>query len=522
MPSIEAEEAKVLMVDDTPANIDVLRRVLAPEGYKLSFANSGKKALNLATRALPDLILLDIMMPDMDGYETCRRLKKQEATRDIPVIFITAKTETENLVEGFQVGAADYITKPFKQEEVCVRVRTQIQTQTLMKQRNSLIAELRATEERFRLLAAWSPIGIFQADIRGRTIYTNQQWQSIFGIDEKRSLKEDWLESVYIDDRNRIQALWNTGLQSRKGFASTFRIHSPKEKLRWVEIGATAIFSDAREPHGFVGTVKDITDAKLAEEKIIRAKNEAESEVQAKSAFLTGMSHELRTPLNAIIGYSQMLSQEAEDNQDSEDLEKITSASKYLLTLINNVLDLSKVETHKMPLCLEEFKVMPMLHDIAATMAPMVEKNNNTFMMKRDKKIDVMFADETKVRQVLLNLISNACKFTKDGTISLRISQEQDKGANWVNFSLSDTGIGLSEEQMERLFQKDSPAANTTVRNYSGTGLGLVLSRQFCHMMGGDILIKSKKGKGSTFTARLPERVFETTKNAKNAKNAKN
>lgn len=523
--TIDLNNAKVLMVDDTPANIDVLRKVLAPEGYKLSFANSGEKALVIAMRALPDLILLDVMMPGgIDGFETCQRLKREEATQDIPVIFITAKTDTEDLIAGFQLGAVDYITKPFRQEEVCVRVRNHLQTRILMAQRDRLIGNLRASEERFRLLSTWSPIGIFQADTQGNTIYTNQQWQGIFGLPTSSSQNHDWLQVVHPEDREMVQERWHHSVQTAKEFNAQFRIQPPQGGLSWVQTRATALFCNDKQINGFVGTVTDvsqkqidsfvgtvtdITEFKLAEAQITLAKESAEEAMQAKSEFLASMTHELRTPLNAIIGYSELLAEEMRDETETKDLEKITTASKYLLSLINNVLDLSKVEAHKMMLHLEEFPIAPLLTEVTSTISPLVTKNGNTLTVEGTAKIDKMYADQTKVRQVLYNLLSNACKFTHQGTIVLRVfhHQDQDPEKNWIYFQVQDTGIGLTEEQKENLFQKYVQATSTTARKYGGTGLGLVLSQKFCQLMGGKITVTSEAGKGSIFTVQLPARV---------------
>jgi len=505
MNDINLHGAKVLMVDDTPANIDVLRKVLTPEGYKLSFANNGQRALRIAGRALPDLILLDIMMPGMDGFETCKHLKNDEITQNIPIIFITAKTDIDDLIEGFKVGAVDYITKPFRQEEVCMRVKTHLRAQILMKQREDLINTLKATEERFRLLATWSPIGIFQADSEGRTLYANRQWQTILGIDLESGT--DWLDLVHEDDVDNVKNFWEMSLQTHRDFFSKFRIVTPKDELCWIEMRTTALRITGNENNGFVGTIEDITKERLDQEKILHAKEKAEFAVQAKSEFLAGMTHELRTPMNAIIGYSEMLAEEADNMQTAEDIQKITSAAKYLLNLINNVLDLSKVEANKMSLYLEEFEVLPLLKEVEDTISPLVAKNDNEFILQIAENIGKMTADQTKVRQILYNLLSNACKFTKQGKITLSVLQKVLENQEWIYFAVADTGIGLTEKQIARLFKKYAQATEVTARDYGGTGLGLVLSQQFCEMMGGDISVTSELSEGTTFTVKLPTEI---------------
>jgi CheY-like chemotaxis protein len=243
------------------------------------------------------------------------------------------------------------------------------------------------------------------------------------------------------------------------------------------------------------------------------AKEAAEQANRTKSAFLANMSHELRTPLNAIIGYSEMLQEEAGDAGQADfipDLKKIHSAGKHLLALINDILDLSKIESGKMELYLERFDVGALVNDVTSTIHPLVERNGNTLELRLPPDLDHMHADVTRMRQVLFNLLSNASKFTEHGTITLDVLEEKDaRGMGWISFSVRDTGIGLTPDQLGKLFQAFTQADASTSRKYGGTGLGLVISRRFCQMMGGDITVESEYGKGSSFTVRLPMDVVD-------------
>ncbi|HEY0968439.1 MAG TPA: response regulator [Opitutaceae bacterium] len=231
---------------------------------------------------------------------------------------------------------------------------------------------------------------------------------------------------------------------------------------------------------------------------------------QAKSAFLAKMSHELRTPMNAIIGYSEILMEDADDRGDASatsDLKKILSAARHLLGLINDVLDLSKIEAGKMDLYLESFDIWTLVHEVGSTVEPLFEKNENRLRIDCPEHIGPIHADATKLRQVLLNLLSNASKFTDHGEVVLRARREMIDGAEKIVLAVSDSGIGMTPEQMGRLFETFSQADSSTSAKYGGTGLGLAISRQFANMMGGDITVASEPGKGSTFTVTLPARV---------------
>jgi signal transduction histidine kinase len=233
---------------------------------------------------------------------------------------------------------------------------------------------------------------------------------------------------------------------------------------------------------------------------------------QHKSQFLANMSHELRTPLNAIIGVSEMLREDAEAaKQDLEPLDRVLGAGRHLLALINDILDLSKIEAGRIELNLETFPLAPLIDDVVKTIEPLAVKSGNRVAVHCDAAIGMMRADQMRLRQALLNLMSNANKFTERGTIS--VDAQQEDGSDCVSISVADTGIGMTGEQMDKLFQEFSQASSATASRYGGTGLGLVISRRFCQMMGGDITVESELGRGSTFTMRVP-RIVEIGKAA--------
>jgi signal transduction histidine kinase len=249
-----------------------------------------------------------------------------------------------------------------------------------------------------------------------------------------------------------------------------------------------------------------IQNARLFRE-LEKKSRELEIASKHKSQFLANMSHELRTPLNAIIGLTDMMVGNAArfgTEKALEPLRRVLGAGRHLLALINDILDLSKIEAGRMELALSSFALAPLIADVVKTIEPLAAKNTNQVAVHCDAATGTMHADQMRLRQALLNLVSNANKFTERGTITIDARQGQENGREWITLAVTDTGIGMTAAQMEKLFQEFSQASSTTASKYGGTGLGLAISKQFCQMMGGDITVESEPGRGSTFTIRLP------------------
>jgi len=417
--------------------------------------------------------------------------------------------------QNFAASLADLVSLAIEASE---RERTQI--------------ALRQAEQKYRSIFENAVEGIFQTTPEGHFLSVNPALARIYGYatpEELTSNLTNIRQQAYVNPQRRdkfMQVMAECGEVS--GFES--EVYRVDGSVIWISESARAVCDADGELLYYEGSVEDISDRKVFESALQLALEAAEAASTAKSAFLANMSHELRTPLNAIIGYSEMLKEETEELGYDElipDLDKIRTSGRHLLSLINDILDISKIEAGRMDLYLETFDIATLIEEVASTAAPLIEKNGNTLNLHQISNIGTMHGDITKVQQILLNLLSNAAKFTQNGTITLTASREKIAGHSsepreentsepaadsqssiaskeFLVINCSDTGIGMNPEQLQHIFQPFTQADVSTTRKYGGTGLGLAISQRFCLMMGGNISVKSQEGFGSTFTIRLP------------------
>jgi PAS domain S-box-containing protein len=369
-----------------------------------------------------------------------------------------------------------------------------------------LFTESRRQKQYFEELVRNSPVAVVTLDTSHDVVSCNPAFERLFGYAQPEIVGHN-LDDLITTDETRVEAMGYTRQALARNPVKIISQRRRKDgQVLDVEVLGVPVLIDG-EPQGLMALYHDITE-------LLQAREAAESANRAKSQFLANMSHELRTPLNAIIGYSEMLAEELAEDGDAAhvpDLEKIGSAGKHLLALINEILDLSKIEAGKMELYLEEFDVDAAVEEVVTTIRPVAAKNGNALELRRDGAVGRMRADVVKLKQILLNLLSNACKFTENGTVSLEVRRERgdDEKGSRVTFAVRDDGIGMTGQQLGRLFEAFSQADISTTRRFGGTGLGLVISRRFARMMGGDVEVASVPGEGSVFTVTLPARVSE-------------
>jgi PAS domain S-box-containing protein len=366
---------------------------------------------------------------------------------------------------------------------------------------------LRNSEEQFRQLAENIREVFFIVTPEGdKTLYISPAYEPIWGrtCDSIYHSPMSWLEAIHPDDREQARVV---GARQLRGEAvdAEYRIRTPDGQEKWIRSRTSPIRNEAGELIRIVGISEEITERKRYEAELIFAREGAEAANQAKSRFLANMSHELRTPLNAILGFSELLIAEMEDqgvHEWDEDLHKIQRAGNHLLNLINDILDLSKIEAGKMLLNVQDFDISDVVCDVVESMEPLATKNGNEIEVFCESAI--LHSDGMRIQQCLFNLIGNACKFTQGGRVVVQVQPENGVDGMWYQMRISDSGVGITGEQLAGLFTAFNQGDGATTRKFGGTGLGLTISRKLCRMMGGDITVESTPGQGSTFTIRIP------------------
>jgi two-component system sensor histidine kinase/response regulator len=500
--------ALVLIVDDEPHNSQLLEVMLATGGYLLRTAASGEEALAIVAQQPPDLILLDVMMPGMDGYEVTARIKGNPATRNIPVIIITALDDRHARMLGLNAGAEDFLSKPVDRAELSVRVRNLVRLKAYGDYYDKYSRVLERRER--MLITTLSSISDFAYvfDRDGRFVYANQPLLDLWGITLQEAEGKNFFDLKYPDDLATLLLR-----QVQEVFENTTRItgETPYTSPTGVQADYEYIFSPVFEANGavesVVGITRDITARKREAEALGMAKDAAEAANRAKSEFLANMSHEIRTPINGVIGMTDLVLDTDLTVEQRENLGIVKSSADALLIVINDILDFSRIEAGKRDLDPIDFNPRDTIGDTANALAWKAHQNGLELIVDVAEAVPSMVrGDPGPLRQILINLLGNAIKFTPHGEVVLRVVGEAATPSEMVlHFAVSDTGIGIPLDRQQRIFEAFTQADGSTTRAYGGTGLGLTISSKLVQLMGGRVWVESEAGKGSTFhfTARF-------------------
>jgi PAS domain S-box-containing protein len=495
------EKYSILAVDDESANLAVLHQILSPE-YALFTAKTGEQALRFVAGNRPDCILLDIIMPDMSGFEVLAELRKNPESCAIPVIFITGLTNADDEEKGLALGAVDYITKPFKTLVVKARVRTHMKNATHL---NMLEEDL----IRISSIVESSPQLDLYLSADGNIEYMNPAAAAISGYTHEELSAQGLGLLLTAEDMRRLREEYlPTALGcGRFDFEMPIKCKNGADRI----LTASSFATTLRGGRTGVGiTARDDTELKLMQRELVEAKERTEQALaqaeyynKAKSDFLSRMSHEMRTPMSAIIGMTGLARTAADRARREHCFDRISEASVTLLHTINAMLDMAQIDAGNFDLAVREFPFADMVRALADTIAPHAEAKKQTFSMTIDEGIpELLVADDRRLKQALANLLDNAVKYTPEkGVIQLSAGKvEEDDEGCVLCFAVRDSGIGISVGQRGRIWSEFEQMDNSITRKHGGAGLGLAISKRIVELMGSEIRLESEIGKGSLFS----------------------
>jgi PAS domain S-box-containing protein len=524
----------ILLVDDRAENLLALEAILEPLGQRLVRAQSGEDALRCLLDDEFAVILLDVQMPRMNGFETARMIKSRERTKFIPIIFLTAiSKEDEYVFHGYSVGAVDYIFKPFQPEilrsKVQVFVELYRQRRRIAQQEQRLrdierteleikhMRELLDSEARFREIVSSAMDAIIVFDAAGTITLVNGAAESMFGVAAAEAVGASmsrFFPEAMTPERvlQMCQAAHPRALAACRANGETFPIevsvscpqddHAKTYTLIVRDVSDRVAHEEAltRQAQSLAESAKEL---KQLNEELHRRQLDLERAMTARSRFYASMSHELRTPINAVLGYSTLLLERIYgplSEKQVEGIERTQKAARHLLELVNDVLDLSKIEAGKIELRLQPVGFPALIEDLFVTVRPLADKHGSplAFELLSEQPIRIV-SDPRRLRQILLNLLSNAIKFGRGQPINVLIGPGDEGG---VSISVADHGDGISKEDQERIFHEFVQLGKTQLQD--GTGLGLPISRRLAELLRGSLTVESVLGEGSTFTLQLP------------------
>jgi PAS domain S-box-containing protein len=532
----DARRARILMVDDRPENLLALEALLEPLGHTLVRANSGAEALRALLKDDYAVILLDVQMPEMNGFECAELIKTRERSKFTPIIFLTAlNKEDQHVFQGYSVGAVDYMSKPLQPEilrsKVSVFVELFLKNEELRDkeralqeaERHALEArhdlEMSATEARFEeiLASANDAILTFSDDLKVRLF--NRAAETLFGYDADAAHGMDILKLFGPDSREDIQFEIQSMVTSSPEEGRTMQVTGVRANGSDMPIEIslsrqrtssaseyTLIGRDMRDRVAAEAALRQSADElRLLNTELSRRQQDLEHAIGARSRFYASMSHELRTPINAILGYSSLLLDNIYgplNDQQVSSLERTNRAAKHLLELVNDILDLSKMEAGKIELAVEPVTFPGVIEELFATVRPLADEHGSELSLQHGGEPITIVSDPRRVRQILLNLFSNAIKFGDGKPIGVRCIPTESGG---IRIGVQDEGPGIAKDDTERIFDEFVQLAQNPEKLKEGTGLGLSISQRLAELLGGSLGVDSEPGVGSTFWLTLPK-----------------
>lgn len=523
------DPVSILVVDDRRENLLSLEALLRGEEIEVMTAASGREALGLSLKHDFALVLLDVQMPEMDGFETAELMRGNPKTRGVPIMFVTAGEKSNgNLFKGYESGAVDYIYKPVDPVILCGKVRVfselyrqkralERQEQSLERQVAERTRDLRNSEERYRRLLDSVSSYVYSVFCReGVPVHTEhgQGCEAVSGYSPEEFAADSglWLQLVPAEDRPQVEAFTQRILCEKTNLTLEHRIRHRDGTLRWIQNTLVPRLDACGQLLSYDGVISDISRRRQAEERLCRALELASASSRAKSEFLANMSHEIRTPMTGIMGAIDLLHHYPLGSEQQEFLDIISTSATTLLTLLDDILDLSKIEAGKTSIVCKKFSLRTCLNEVIASQLPRIREKELRFTLKIQPDVpEIVCGDALRIKQIVLNLLGNAIKFTSAGEIALIVDAMPESQERFnVRISISDTGIGIKQDALERIFLPFEQADGSMTRRYGGSGLGLSICQRLTNLMGGEIAVESEERRGSTFTVTLPLGMEET------------
>jgi PAS domain S-box-containing protein len=524
-------EIKILTIDDNPDNLITLKALINeafPEAIIFP-ASNGLDGLKIADQQDPDVILLDIVMPGMDGFEVCRRLKKDTRLQDIPVVFITAlKGDKESRIKALYNGAEAFLAKPIDESELTAQIRAMVkikaanlqkrlekaeleemvahrtkQLKQELAERKRAEVELREKEVQYKNLADSGLALIWTSGTDKKRNYFNKPWMNFTGQTLEKELGEGWTMGVHPEDLDNLVQTYFKAFDKRETFTMEYRLLDHFGEYRWISDLGTPNYDSNGKFIGYIVHCFDITDRKSVEQNLISAKEQAQESDRLKTAFLQNISHEIRTPMNAIVGFSGLLENPDLSEADRKKFISIIKKSGFqLLSVVTDILAISSLEKKHERININIVCINDLLDDLYSIFKiQAMGKNLSLNLNKTASNMDTeVYTDSTKLTEILTNILSNALKFTHQGEIEFGYSIRN----GFFEFYVKDSGIGISPECYDKIFNRFLQADTSISLQYGGTGLGLSISKGYVELFGGKIWVESEPGKGSTFWFTIP------------------
>ena len=505
---------KILIIDDDKIDsITIIRSISRSDiNAEIESAYSAKEGFEKLESACFDLIFLDYMMPDSDGISILKKIRSLAI--ETPVIFITSQGDEKIASQAILAGASDYMPKTLLTSDgISHSVRNALKLFESQNLRKKTEFALKINSKRLSEAQKLAKIGSWEINLNDGEVFFSEEMFKILELDKAVMPSMSTFKSCITSSDDIL--LFENKLEEVKvnneEVSFSHRIMTKKGTIKHINEYIICINDESDKPFKVLGTIQDITEQKKIEKELIHAKNIAENSVRIKERFLTNMSHEIRTPMNGIIGFANILEYTELDGNQKQSVEAIKIAGKNLMVIINDILDLSKIEADKMTFESIEFSLSKTVNSVIELLSPISNEKKVILKSTIDPKInDALIGDPTRLSQILINLLGNSLKFTEQGQVELVVNQEKIADSlTLVLFNVIDTGIGIPEDKIDSIFESFNQGSNETTRKFGGTGLGLTITRKLIELQGGSIKVKSEISKGSEFSFMIQYKIAE-------------